>query len=280
MMVSWCAASLRSETNALPAGQDPTFSVDYTAMPIRTVVSDVAKLCGIQIIMPKALSGSTSVHLRDVTWRQVFTFVLNPIGYDFIERDTAVELLPIDQVASLPPEKRSVEIYFQRPQEIALFLKKIYGNKITVEEFAEGVTFSTHPRYMQSILRAITQVDSPDVRLDRYPRKIYFPDSIPDLSPPDRPISSGTKEPMLAVTEIVVLHWVDCEAVKQVIERKYPMLTKVTADYRSNAVVITGLPAQNRKAMALAAYLDDKRWYHPPENKLKSPESPIGTDSR
>ena len=275
--VLWLAAALHAETASSPTQRD-TLTIDYDDTDIRVILTNVAKVCGVRVVVPETLVGTTSIRLHDVTWRQIFDVVLSPIGWGFIERDDGtVEVLPIEQIDRLPEDRRSVEIFFQRPAELALFLSKMFGQKITVEETADGVTFRTHPRYTRVVLQTIARIDNPEVRLDPFPRQVYFPDTIPELTPPDSGARPLVNMPEFVTTEIIVLHWVDCGAVKRVIEREYPGINKVTADYRSNTLIISGQSEQNRRVSALAAYLDDKRWYHRPEKApIPAPTAPAG----
>ena len=57
------------------AGRD-TLSVDFPDEDIRTILRNVADLFELNIVMPEALRGKTTVKLRDVTWRQIFENIL------------------------------------------------------------------------------------------------------------------------------------------------------------------------------------------------------------
>src|SRR5450432_2483344 len=58
-----------------------TLSVDFPDEEIRTVLRNVADLFELNLVIPDTLQGKTSVKLRDVTWRQIFKVVLEPVGY-------------------------------------------------------------------------------------------------------------------------------------------------------------------------------------------------------
>ena len=53
-----------------------TLSVDFPDEDIRTILRNVADLFELNIVMPEALRGKTTVKLRDVTWRQIFENIL------------------------------------------------------------------------------------------------------------------------------------------------------------------------------------------------------------
>jgi len=261
------------------AGANDTFSIEYKDADNRKAISGVAKLFGIKVVMPKDFpAGSASIRLRDVTWRQFFQVVLAPVGYSFIERDDEVDVMTVEQIKNLPPERRPVKLDFQRPADLAIYLKRIFKSRITVEKTADGVIFSTNPSHTHMILQEIARVDRPEVSLERFihPRKLYFPDSIPrDLPPPALSPGESGQEPELVTTEVIMLNWVDGEPVKEIIEREYPAQAEVMADERG--LVITCTHAQLRKVKALVAYLDDKKWYEPLEKRSKTTEPPAIT---
>ncbi len=70
-------------------------SIDFPNREIRSILRDVADIFELNLVVPEELSGRTSVKLRNVTWRQIFREVLDPIGYTFIEDENIVRVLPI-----------------------------------------------------------------------------------------------------------------------------------------------------------------------------------------
>ena len=70
-------------------------SIDFPNREIRSILRDVADIFELNLVVPEDLSGRTSVKLRNVTWRQIFREVLNPIGYTYIEEENIVRVLPI-----------------------------------------------------------------------------------------------------------------------------------------------------------------------------------------
>src|SRR5262245_45233192 len=57
-----------------------TLSVDFPDEDITNILRNVADLFELNIVIPPALQGKASIKLRDVTWRQIFTSVLTPVG--------------------------------------------------------------------------------------------------------------------------------------------------------------------------------------------------------
>ncbi len=168
-------APLYSEDTDILKRSEKNISVDFPDTKIRDLVSEVAKTFNLKVNIPDALDGSTSIKLRDVSWRQVFRVTLAPIGYDFIERNQVVEILTPVEIDHLPPEHREVEVYFQKTPLLCEYLRRIYSKQSEAIPHEHSVSITAHPRYFQPILDTISQVDDPDQRLDRFPRTPYFP---------------------------------------------------------------------------------------------------------
>jgi TonB family protein len=87
------ALSLSLVSPAATVAQRDTLSVDYPEEEIRGILRNVADLFQINIIIPETLQGRTSVKLRDVTWRQIFQSVLDPVGHAYQEEGNIVRIL-------------------------------------------------------------------------------------------------------------------------------------------------------------------------------------------
>jgi len=74
-------------------GNKDTLSVDFPNDDVRNILRNVADLFELNIIVPDTLQGRTSLKLRDVTWRQLFTVSLEPFGYTFVEEDNIIKVL-------------------------------------------------------------------------------------------------------------------------------------------------------------------------------------------
>ncbi len=83
------------------AGRD-TLSVDFPDEDIRTILRNVADLFELNIVMPEALRGKTTVKLRDVTWRQIFENILQPVGYTYKEEGNIIKILSNETLAQEP----------------------------------------------------------------------------------------------------------------------------------------------------------------------------------
>jgi type IV pilus assembly protein PilQ len=82
-----------TENKAIVTKGKDTLSVDFPDEEIRNVLRNVADLFELNLVIPEALQGKTSIKLRDVTWRQIFQVVLQPVGYTFVEDGNIIKVV-------------------------------------------------------------------------------------------------------------------------------------------------------------------------------------------
>jgi type II secretory pathway component GspD/PulD (secretin) len=255
-----------------------TLSVDFPDEDIENVINKIADLFKLDVRLPRSgIHGKTSIKLRDVTWRQIFNVTLSPVGYAFYERDGVVVILTQTELDALPAESRTVELYYQTPDEMTRFLSNLYPDRATFSTTATGLTFSTNPKHIRSISEEIARLDSPSVRLNPFPRPIFFPDAIPVLPKTANPTIylNGTPEagedPM--TTRILILEKVDAVAVSKYLGKNFARKNdRIMVDRRINAVIITAPESRVARLEAISTYLDDKRWYDPKNTSLTPPK--------
>ena len=68
-------------------------SVDFPNEEIRTVLRNVADLYMLNIVIPESLQGTISIKLREVSWRQIFNVVLDPIGFTYVEEGNIINVI-------------------------------------------------------------------------------------------------------------------------------------------------------------------------------------------
>ena len=78
-------------------------SVDFPNAEIRTVLRNVADLYMLNIVIPEGLQGTASIKLRDVSWKQIFSVVLEPIGYTYIEEGNIIQIISDETLNFEPP---------------------------------------------------------------------------------------------------------------------------------------------------------------------------------
>ena len=155
------AAATESKV-AVTKGKD-TLSVDFPDEEIRNVLRNVADLFELNLVIPDTLQGKTSIKLRDVTWRQIFQVVLNPVGYTYIEDGNIIKVVTAE---SLNMEPLSTEVFILnyakaadvKPSLDAMVDTKT-GGKIVVDARSNALIVSERSSAIQRIRPIIQSLD-------------------------------------------------------------------------------------------------------------------------
>ncbi len=102
------AAAAAVAKGAKDSAGHETLSVDFPDEDVRNILRNVADLFELNIIMPETLQGKTTIKLRDVTWRQIFQNVLDPVNYTYVEDGNIIKIVTKD---SLNDEAVTTEIF-------------------------------------------------------------------------------------------------------------------------------------------------------------------------
>ncbi len=143
-------------------GKD-TLSVDFPDEEIRNVLRNVADLFELNLVIPDTLQGKTSIKLRDVTWRQIFQVVLNPVGYTYIEDGNIIKVVTAE---SLNLEPLATEVFILnyakagdvKPSLDAMVDAKT-GGKIVIDARSNALIVSERPSAIQRIRPIIQNLD-------------------------------------------------------------------------------------------------------------------------
>jgi len=143
-------------------GQD-TLSVDFPDEEIRNILRNVADLFELNVIIPEALQGKTSIKLRDVSWRQIFQSVLDPVGYTYVEDGNIIKIVTKD---SLNDEPVSTEVFILNyasagtiAPTILTLIEPAKGGKIVVDARSNSLVITERPSRMNRIRPIIEQLD-------------------------------------------------------------------------------------------------------------------------
>lgn len=264
------AGGLQAQQIVRSESSEDLITVDFKDTPVRKIISDVAEVFGVHVVIPDSLQGTTSVKFRNVTWEQIFEISLSPLGYDFVERPGRVEIMTREEVEALPIEEVRVEIFFQKPDELAEFFQRKLGTAfgLSFKPVENTIVFQAHPKRAQMVRDWIARVDTPEYRLNPFPHPVWFPDHVPSLGRDAERDSVEDDDDWSGgmTSEVFVIEWVDAEKVKEIVLREMPKLPNVNVAW-SNALVVSGNHAKMHYVEALIKYLDDKRWYTPPEKR-------------
>lgn len=144
------------------AGRD-TLSVDFPDEDIRNILRNVADLFELNIIMPDTLQGKTTIKLRDVTWRQIFESVLQPVGYTYKEEGNIIKIISNESLAQEPVSTEVFIINYARAADIQPTITSLIdaaaGGKIVVDTRSNSLVITERPSRMNRIRPIIEQLD-------------------------------------------------------------------------------------------------------------------------
>ncbi|SDS11634.1 secretin N-terminal domain-containing protein [Opitutus sp. GAS368] len=149
---------------ATPASRDKdTLSVDFPDEDIKTILRNVADLFELNLVVPDTLTGKTSIKLRDVTWEQIFTVVLSPVGYTYVKEGNIIKIVSNEL---LQQEPGSTEVFILNNAKAADIKPTIDGlvdaaggGKIVIDARSNALVITEKPSRMSRIRIVIDQLD-------------------------------------------------------------------------------------------------------------------------
>lgn len=153
-----------AEPTAAPVSRDKdTLSVDFPDEDIKTILRNVADLFELNLVVPDTLTGKTSIKLRDVTWEQIFTVVLAPVGYTYVKEGNIIKIVS-NELLQLEPG--TTEVFVLNNAKAADIKPTIDGlidaaggGKIVIDARSNALVISERPSRMARIRTIIDQLD-------------------------------------------------------------------------------------------------------------------------
>jgi type IV pilus assembly protein PilQ len=143
-------------------GKD-SVSVDFRDQDIRDILSNVADLFEINLVMPETLQGKQTIKLRDVTWRQIFTNVLAPVNYTYVEDGNIIKIVSNDSLTQEPVSTEVFLINYAKAADILPTITSLVdataGGKIVVDVRSNSLVITERPTRMGRIRPIIEQLD-------------------------------------------------------------------------------------------------------------------------
>jgi type IV pilus assembly protein PilQ len=143
--------------------EEETISVDFPDEDVRTILRNVADLFDLNVVIPDALQGRTSVKLRNITWRQVFEVVLKQQGYTYVEDRNIIEIISVEELTTEPVDTRVFVVNYARAEElqgsIAPLVDAAAGGRIQVDVRSNALVITERPSRMNKIQEIIERLD-------------------------------------------------------------------------------------------------------------------------
>ncbi|WP_269539231.1 type II secretion system protein GspD [Cerasicoccus fimbriatus] len=147
-------------------GEDDTISVDFPDEEVRTIIRNVADLYDLNVVIPDTLQGSTSIKLRNVTWRQVFEVVLEPLRYTYIVDRNIIKIKSIDELTNEPTVTRVFLINYAvadtLQSSLAPLIDSANGGRVQVDKRTNALLITERPSRMNDIQAIIERLDRPN----------------------------------------------------------------------------------------------------------------------
>jgi len=163
------------------AQQDETISVDFPNEEIRTILRNVADMYDLNLVIPETLTGTTSVKLRNVTWQQVFSVVLEPAGFTYVVDNNIVKVRSRQELTTEPMETRVFLINSAHASDMMASLTPMIdtaqGGRIQVDNRTNALIITERPSHMNNIQEIIERLDRPTQQVSIEAKFIELQDS-------------------------------------------------------------------------------------------------------
>ncbi|ADE55297.1 type II secretion system protein GspD [Coraliomargarita akajimensis] len=157
---------LPGQTGSVEAGtveEEETISVDFPDEDVRVILFNVAELFDLNLVVPEALVGRTSIKLHNVTWREVFEVVLEPLGYAYIEDRNIIKVKSVADIAAEPVTTTVIAIKHARAADImgsiAPLVDGAAGGKMVADSRKNLLVITERPSQIQKIRDLVDEVD-------------------------------------------------------------------------------------------------------------------------
>lgn len=142
---------------------EETISVDFPDEDVRTILRNVADLFDLNLVIPDTLQGRTSIKLRNVTWRQVFEVVLEPLGYTYVEDRNILRIRSVEDLTQEPVDTRVFIVNFANARDlrgsVAPLVNAAAGGRIEVDVRSNALVITERPSRMNKIQEIIERLD-------------------------------------------------------------------------------------------------------------------------
>lgn len=145
-------------------GDEETITVDFPDEDVRTILNNVAELFDLNLVIPDGLQGRTSLKLRNVTWRDVFEVVLEPLAYTYVEDRNIIRVKTIAELTTEPVDTRVFVVNYAAAAELQASVAPLIdagaGGQIKVDVRSNALVITERPSRMNKIQEIIERLDS------------------------------------------------------------------------------------------------------------------------
>jgi len=160
------SSSSEEETSGAGVTSEPgsdVLSVDFPNEEIRLILRNIADLFELNLVIPEALQGRSSLKLRDVTWRQIFDVLLSPVGYTYVTDGNIIKIVSIESLNVEPVETRIFILNYARAADVAPTVQSMVddakGGKLQVDTRSNAIVVTERPKRLEKIGDVVAQLD-------------------------------------------------------------------------------------------------------------------------
>lgn len=150
-------------------GDTDMISVDFPNAEIRTVLRNVADLYMLNIVIPEGLQGTTSIKLRDVSWKQIFSVVLETTEYTYIEEGNIIQIISNDTLNFEPPITDIFMLNYAEASDIAATVANMIdaekGGRVQIDARTNSLIVTERQSRMSTIRQVIERLDKPTLQV-------------------------------------------------------------------------------------------------------------------
>jgi len=154
-----------SDDGGLALNTNDKISVDFPNEEIRTVLRNVADLYMLNLVVPETLQGTTSIKLRDVSWRQIFSVVLEPVGYTHVEEGNIIKVVSREALNFEPAVTEIFTLNYATASAVSGTINNLVdpeaGGRVQVDNRTNSLIVSERQSRMNSLREVIGRLDKP-----------------------------------------------------------------------------------------------------------------------
>ncbi len=143
--------------------EEETISVDFPDEDVRTIILNVAELFDLNVVVPDALQGRTSIKLHNITWRDVYDVVLEPLGFAYVEDRNIIKIKSIEDIAAEPVTTTVIAIKYARADDIMGSVQPLVdsaaGGQMVADSRKNLLIITERPTQIQKIRNLIDAID-------------------------------------------------------------------------------------------------------------------------
>ncbi|MFA5257164.1 MAG: secretin N-terminal domain-containing protein [Opitutales bacterium] len=158
-------APATAEGIAQTSADSDLIDVNFPNDEVRNIIRSVADMNDLNVVIPDTLVGSVSIKLRQVTWRQVFSVALEPLGYTYVEEGNIIKIRSLKDLMMEPMHTQVYIVNFAKATElrpaVAPLVDEVLGGRVQVDARTNALIVTERSTQLLQIEDIIKRLDRP-----------------------------------------------------------------------------------------------------------------------